>query len=77
MPQEPFSMYNEGVNEDFRHIAETYFSNYIIDWCNQNHVDDRSREYIIKVLSDYSLFFFDSIMHDLIDSEPPEHEMKN
>ncbi len=68
---------DETVNQDFRKIAETYFQNYIINWCEQNKVDEASREYIVKVLSDYSVFFFDSLMHNLADTEPMDRDLKN
>ena len=72
-----YSSQNEPVNEDFRKIADTYFNNYILDWCNKNSIDDAARDHIRRVLSDYSLFFFDSIMHDLIDLDPGIDEIKN
>jgi hypothetical protein len=77
MTLDSYLPHDEAVNQDFRKIAETYFQNYIIDWCDQNKVDDASREYIIKVLSDYSVFFFDSLMHNLADAEPVDPDLKN
>ena len=68
---------SETENTEFRKVAETYFNNYIVNWCNRNHVDAASREYMIRVLSDYSVFFFDSLMHDMTDSESLDNDLKN
>lgn len=68
---------NESEHNEFRKVAETYFNNYIVNWCNRNHIDAPSREQMIRVLSDYSVFFFDSLMHDIADSEPLDNDLKN
>ncbi len=68
---------SETENHEFRKVAETYFNNYIVNWCNRNHVDASSREHMIRVLSDYSVFFFDSLMHDIADAEPLDNDLKN
>jgi hypothetical protein len=67
----------DAENNEFRKVAETYFNNYIVNWCNRNNVDDASRERMIRVLSDYSVFFFDSLMHDMADAEPLDNDLKN
>ncbi len=69
--------YDDVVNEDFQEIAEIYFNNYLIQWCQANHVDSRSQEHIKRVLSDYSAFFFDSLMHRMYDGEQGQDDLKN
>jgi hypothetical protein len=71
------SFYDEVVNEDFSEIAEMYFNNYLIDWCRSNHIDPHSQEHIKRVLSDYSAFFFDSLMHRISDGESSSEDLKN
>jgi len=70
------SYYDDVVNEDFHEIAETYFSNYLESWCRANHVDSNSQEQIKRVLSDYSAFFFDSLMHRMYEGDSNADELK-
>lgn len=61
---------------EFQDIAETYFRNYLTGWCDQNHLDDQLKKRIVRVLTDYSAFFFDSIVQDL-NINPPYNDLKN
>ncbi len=63
-------------NPEFRDVAEKYFHNYLIAWCEKNHIDPNSREQMIKVLYDYSNFFFDSLLHHENETLP-DHSLKN
>ncbi len=65
------------IEEDFRKIAETYFQNYLQPWCDANHIDDSIKDYIKNVLADYSVFFFDSVMHEFSDVDGTDIELKN
>jgi hypothetical protein len=62
---------------DFKDIAEIYFNNYLTEWCDINHLDDQLRKRIVNVLTDYSAFFFDSIIHDLNDPTQVNDDLKN
>ncbi len=61
----------------FQEIAEMYFNNYLTAWCDLNHLDEGLKIQIVRVLTDYSSFFMDSIIHDLNDRIPDYDDLKN
>ena len=67
----------ENIDNEFNEIAEMYFQNYLEEWCSKNHIDDSSQSYIIDVLSDYSAFLFDALVHNISGRDNTKDELKN
>ena len=74
---ETYSSKIELDQSDFREVAEKYFQNYLAAWCDHHNIDPSSREYMLTVLSDYSNFFFDALMHSTTEGDGLSNELKN
>ena len=68
---------DENTDSEFNEIAEMYFQNYLEEWCQKNHIDDSSQAYIVDVLSNYSAFLFDALVHNISGRDNAKDELKN
>ncbi|MCB0834325.1 MAG: hypothetical protein KDC45_12740 [Bacteroidetes bacterium] len=74
---EGFSYSNPVESEEFRDVAEMYFNNYLLNWCTTHNIDSDTQKQMIRILADYSQFFFDSLMHQWSEEEGERDDLKN